>query len=93
LDFGLANLTFTDNECIHSTKPHKQNDYKDLLAMIAKAYSNILSIPIFGYGAKTIPKVEELKASDMFPNSRDLRNPLIPNDIKIINKAYSECLK
>jgi len=56
IDFSLANMTFTDNLSLHSTRPEKQNDYRDLIGMISASYTNVLHIPIFGYGAKTCSK-------------------------------------
>lgn len=51
--------------------------------MIGKAYSNILHIPMFGYGAKTLLKTGS--SSGLFPISRDLRNPFVPNHHEIID--------
>jgi hypothetical protein len=52
----MANLTFNENNCLHSTKSEKHNDYRDLINMICYSYSNVLHLTGFGYGAKTIPK-------------------------------------
>jgi hypothetical protein len=87
IDFSMANLTFTENKCLHSTNPMKQNDYRDLIKLITKGYSNILNIPMFGYGAKTIFRTGS--ASNFFPLSRNLLNPFIPNDEDIIDETYN----
>lgn len=65
VDFSLANLTFLDDQCLHSTKSDKPNDYKDILKMIGESYSNILNIPVFGYSAKTTPTAQA--AAPIFP--------------------------
>jgi hypothetical protein len=77
IDFSLANLTFDDNYSIHSVKPDKPNDYRDLLQMLSTAYQNILNLTIFGYGAKT--SEYSPNASPMFPLSRTIRNPFVSN--------------
>ena len=78
IDFSLANLTFTDEQCLHSTKLEKQNDYRDLIKLICDCYQNSLNVPMFGYSAKTT-KLQS-KASSLFPLSQDLKNPLISNN-------------
>ena len=59
--------------------------------MIAGAYENVLHIPMFGYSAKTISKAGD--AAELFPLSRDLRNPFVPNNADIIDDMYTKCLK
>lgn len=78
----MANLTFQENKCLHTTNPTKPNDYRDLIKLICEGYSNIFSIPMFGYGAKTVLRKGE--SSELFPLSRDLRNPFISNDEDLI---------
>lgn len=53
-------------------------------------YSNELFIPIFGYGAKTFKGSSE--TSNIFPMSRNMSNPLVPNQEEIIHDTYAECL-
>eukprot|EP00347_Sterkiella_histriomuscorum_P011703 403371431 len=91
VDFSLANLTFLDDQCLHSTKSDKPNDYKDILKMICESYSNILNIPIFGYSAKTTKNAD--KAASFFPITQDLRNPFVTNDPELIDESYTKCLK
>jgi hypothetical protein len=38
VDFSLSNLTFDDRKCIHSVNEDNQNEYRDLLTAISKAY-------------------------------------------------------
>jgi hypothetical protein len=58
-----------------------------LIKLIAKGYSNVLNIPMFGYGAKTILRTGQ--ASDFFPISRYLLNPFIPNNEDVIDEMYN----
>jgi hypothetical protein len=90
IDFSLANLTFEDNTCMHSTNPNKPNDYRDLLQMFTQSYANVLNLPIFGYGAKTSPLAA--KNSPLFPLSRSIRNPFTPNQTVMLDQMYSDCL-
>lgn len=91
LDFSLANLTFDSDLSLHSTNSGKANDYRDIMKMICSSYPANLNIPIFGYSAKT-SKLSTVQA-DLFPLSKDLRNPFIPNDEAVIDEAYSHCLQ
>ena len=75
---------------MHSTNPSKPNDYRNLLRMLSHAYRNILQLPIFGYGSKTNPFSQ--KTCHLFPLSRLIRNPLVPNDENEIDQCYSDCL-
>ena len=59
--------------------------------MISKQYSNNLTFPIYGFGAKT--NKNATTQSDIFPLTKDLRNPFISNDPKAIDDAYFSCLK
>ena len=34
MDFSLANLTFSEDQCLHSTKAYKKCDYRDVLRTI-----------------------------------------------------------
>ena len=90
IDFSLANLTFEDNTVMHSTNPSKPNEYRDLLRMLSHSYRNILNLPILGYGSKT--NAVSNKTSHLFPLSRSIRNPFIPNDENSIDQTYSDCL-
>ena len=79
MDFSLANLTFeSSGTSIHTPNFKKPNQYRDLLEKIClDMYSNELFIPIFGYGAKTFKGSSE--TSHIFPLSRNMSNPLVPN--------------
>lgn len=90
IDFSLANLTFEEGTCMHSTNPNKPNDYRDLLQMLTGCYRNVLNLPVFGYGAKTSPHAT--KASPMFPLSRAIRNPFVTNQAAQLDQIYSDCL-
>lgn len=57
---------------------------------IANSYTNVTTLPIFGFGAKT--STYSPKATFMFPLSRRIRNPFVPNDPDTIKQTYSECL-
>ena len=46
---------------------------------------------MFGYSAKT-SKISPNQA-DLFPLSKDLRNPFISNNHQVIDDAYTDCLK
>lgn len=90
IDFSMGNITFDHNMNIHSTIPKKQNDYRDLIRLLSESYSNILNLPIFGFGAKTC-KVSQ-KASALFPLTRSIRNPFTPNETDTTMKTYTQCL-
>jgi hypothetical protein len=45
---------------------------------------------MFGFGAKTSPYSQQ--TCSIFPLSRSLRNPFIPNDSNVIDQAYTDCL-
>ena len=38
MDFSLANLTFSEDQCLHSTKPYKKCDYRDVLRSLFESY-------------------------------------------------------
>lgn len=59
--------------------------------MICYSYSNVLHLPIFGYGAKTISR--STTSASFFPLSSDLRNPFVSNEVDVINQQYTDCLK
>jgi hypothetical protein len=59
--------------------------------MICEQYQNNYNIPVFGYSAKT-SKISPNQA-DLFPLSKDLRNPFISNNHQVIDDAYTDCLK
>lgn len=91
IDFSLANLTFDDNSCMHSTKTDKKNDYRDIIKLICKNYKGVLSIPMFGYAAKTTKDSPD--PADFFPLSMQLKNPFVSNVEAYLDEVYSECLK
>ncbi len=91
VDFSMANLTFEDDSCLHSTQSDKPNNYRDIIKMICENYKNNYNIPIFGYAAKT-NKLSPNQA-DLFPLSKDLRNPFISNTMSVIDESYTSCLK
>ena len=86
----MGNLTFDEDLSLHNADPRVPNDYRDILKMIANFYSNVTNLPIFGYGAKTIPS--QKKSSPMFPLTRNIRNPFTPNFPETIDEIYSNCL-
>jgi hypothetical protein len=53
LDFSQANLTFSDEQCLHSTKPYKKCDYRDVLRSVCASFANVTALPVYGYSAKT----------------------------------------
>jgi Copine len=91
MDFSLANLTFSEDQCLHSTKPYKRCDYRDVLRSLCESYSNIMNIPIYGYSAKA--SSNSVGISQIFPLSRDLRNPFIFNNPMNVTEQYTDCLK
>jgi hypothetical protein len=90
IDFSMGNLTFDDNMNLHSTNPQRQNDYRDLIKLIASSYANVTNLPIFGYGAKT--SKYSPKPTAMFPLTRSIRNPFTPNDEETLMQTYTDCL-
>ena len=90
LDFSMGNITHDEGRNLHSTNPKKPNDYRDLMRMISQSYGNVLNLPIFGYGAKTCNYSP--KATAMFPLSRSIRNPFVPNDPETLQQTYTDCL-
>lgn len=91
MDFSLANLTFSEDQCLHSTKAYKKCDYRDVLREICKSYQSSLNIPIFGYSAKI--QSQASGPSQIFPISRDLKNPFIYNNPMNLTEVYTECVK
>lgn len=71
--------------------PKKQNDYRDLIHMIASSYQNVTNLPMFGYGAKTSKL--STKPAPIFPISRSVRNPFTPNDEETIDIRYETILE
>ena len=90
IDFSMGNLTFDDNMNLHSTNPQRQNDYRDIIKMIASSYANVTNLPIFGFGAKT--SKYSSKPTAMFPMTRSIRNPFTPNDDETLMQTYTDCL-
>jgi len=55
VDFSLSNLTFDDRKCIHSVNEDNQNEYRDLLTAVGKAYRQISPSSLFyGFGASSV---------------------------------------
>ena len=76
---------------MHTGDERQPNQYRDVLEMIChNVYSSEIFMPIFGYGAKTF--AGSFDASQLFPMSMKICNPLIPNDADSIQEAYGECL-
>lgn len=38
IDFSMSNLTFDDRKCIHSVNEDNQNEYRDLIIAVSKAF-------------------------------------------------------
>jgi hypothetical protein len=38
IDFSMSNLTFDDRKCIHSVNEDNQNEYRDLITAVSKAF-------------------------------------------------------
>lgn len=91
MDFSQANLTFSEEQCLHSTKPYKKCDYRDVLRSICSSFANVTALPIYGYSAKT--SAQSAEVSQVFPLSRDLRNPFIFNAPISVTEQYTNCLK
>ncbi len=91
MDFSLANLTFSEDQCLHSTKPYKKCDYRDVLRSLFESFKSNNDIPIFGYSAKTAPY--SANVSHFFPLTRNLNQPLIYNTPMNVTEQYTECLK
>lgn len=91
VDFSMGNLTFDEDLSMHNADPKVVNDYRDCLKMIGHFYRNITNLAIFGYGAKTVST--QKKASEMFPLTRNIRNPFTPNTNELIDEVYSSCLQ
>ena len=90
MDFSLANLTFNDFKCLHSVKPDKPNDYRDIIALLCTSF-NIAEIPIWGYSANTLPK--RSKNASLFPLNKNIKNPYVSNSRLHIHETYTSCLK
>jgi len=75
---------------MHSSIPTKQNDYRDIITMLARCYENILNLPVFGYAAKTVK--HSPKVASLFPLSRSIRNPFTPNHPGSLMQVYSDCV-
>jgi hypothetical protein len=88
MDFSEGNI-MEDNFNMHDIK-HKTNAYLDTLSMVAASYSNVTNLGIFGYGASTSPVAPQ--ATSMFPLTRRIRNPFVPNDMSVIRDIYNDCL-
>lgn len=87
----MGNLTFDEDLSLHNVDPNVQNDYRDILKMIANSYANVTNLAIFGYGAKTLST--QKKSTPMFPLTRNIRNPFTPNHPEMIDEMYTNCLK
>lgn len=62
-----------------------------MLRSLCDKYSNVTNIPIYGYSAKV--SSQSVGISQVFPLSRDLRNPFIYNNPTTVTEQYTECLK
>lgn len=38
IDFSMSNLTFDDRKCIHTVNEDNQNEYRDLITVVSKAF-------------------------------------------------------
>jgi hypothetical protein len=89
MDFSEGNISFEDGMNMHDLK-HKSNEYLDTLGMVAASYSNVMNLGIFGYGASTSAVAPQ--ATSMFPLTRRIRNPFVPNDMAMIKEIYNDAL-
>ena len=74
---------------LHDLK-HGSNNYLDVINLISDSYSSITNIAMFGYGAKTAAVAPS--ATAMFPLTRKIRNPFVPNDKDAIQATYLDCM-
>jgi hypothetical protein len=58
--------------------------------MITQSFTNVTNIAMFGYGAKTSSYTKT--ASQLFPISKNLRNPFLPNDPATLQALFSDCV-
>lgn len=90
VDFSLSNLTFDERKCIHTVNEDNQNEYRDLLTAISKAFRQISPSSLFyGFGANSVAKKTEV--SDLFVGTGDMLNPIVMTDH--LDQAYYGCLK
>jgi hypothetical protein len=90
VDFSLSNLTFDERKCIHTVNEDNQNEYRDLLTAISKAFRQISPSSLFyGFGANSVAKKTEV--SDLFVGTGDMLNPIVMTDH--LDQAYYSCLK
>lgn len=86
----MANLTFDERKCIHSVNEDNQNEYRDLIIAVSKAFRQISPTSLFyGFGANSVSKKTEV--SDLFVGTGDLLNPIVMTDH--LEQAYYGCLK
>ena len=79
IDFSLSNLTFDERKCIHTVNEDNQNEYRDLLTAISKAFRQISPSSLFyGFGANSVAKKTEV--SDLFMGTGDMLNPIVMTD-------------
>lgn len=90
MDFSMGNVHIGNFEFLHHDGSKQPNDYLEITAMISDCYSNVTNIPIFGYGAKT--SSYSPNSAPLFPITRRIRNPLVPNDPLVLRQMYFECL-
>lgn len=86
----MANLTFDEDLSTHKTDRSLENDYSDILQMIGESHSNITNLSVFGFGAKT--SAHSKKSTPMFPLTRNIRNPFVPNQPDLLKETYHDCL-
>ena len=90
IDYSMSNLTFDDRKCLHSINEDNQNEYRDLLSMVSKAYKQMSPSTLFyGFGANTVRHITEV--SDLFSGTGDLLNPIVMTDH--LEQAYYSFLK
>jgi hypothetical protein len=90
VDFSMSNLTFDDRKCIHTVNEDNQNEYRDLISSVSRAFRQISSSTLFyGFGANSVKTKTEV--SDLFIGTGDLLNPVVMTDH--LEQAYYQCLK
>ena len=79
IDFSLSNLTFDERKCMHTVNEDKENEYRDLIRSVSKAYKQIAPSTLFyGFGASSVAKRTEV--SDLFVGTGDMLNPVVMTD-------------
>lgn len=86
----MGNVHIGNFEFLHHDGSKQPNDYLEITNMVSNSYSNVTNIPIFGYGAKT--SSYSPNSTPLFPITRRIRNPFVPNDPTALSQSYFECL-